>query len=355
LFNPQPGTIYFTLDGTDPRLPGGDVAGGALTYDRSGPGLSLEATTHIKARLLDTSGEWSALVEGSYHIGKKPEPGDLVVSELHYRPTAPSPAEVEAGFTTRGAFEFVELYNRSDSTLNLEDVLFTDGIRFDFADADAALIAPGERILLVANPEAFASRHGSDLAIAGHYQDTQLSNGGETLLLTQRDGAVLLEFTYDDESPWPEEADGAGRSLTLKDPDNTTDYNSPESWQASAEDGGSPGRPEGDAGGVDLAADEDGDGLPVFAEVALGTSDNDPHSGRDRLSVERTPDGALIVTLRKSPDADRSQFQLETSQDLEAWSPSQAAPESNDDDPARLQWNLDANSNASHLRIEIKP
>ena len=41
-------------------------------------------------------------------------PGDLVISEIHYRPAKPSEEEVTAGFDSRSAFEFVEIYNASD-------------------------------------------------------------------------------------------------------------------------------------------------------------------------------------------------------------------------------------------------
>jgi len=41
------GTIYYSLDGTDPRLPGGDVRPGALVY---GSPIALNANTHVKSR-----------------------------------------------------------------------------------------------------------------------------------------------------------------------------------------------------------------------------------------------------------------------------------------------------------------
>ena len=356
LFSPQPGEILFTMDKTDPRAPGGAVAEGALTYDRSGPGVVLEETTTIKARLLDPDGEWSALEEATYHIGKKPEPGDLVISEIHYHPAPPTPDEETAGYVSRGDFEFIELYNRSGSTLNLEDVLFTDGIRFDFADANVSLLSPGEMIILVSHPEAFALRYGSEIGIAGHYEERQLSNGGETLRLTNREGAYLMEITYDDETPWPEEPDGGGRSLTVKDPDAPADFGAPASWRASAADGGTPGRFEAgdpDPNGPDLAVDEDGDGLPLFAEEALGSSDVDPRSGKGHLSVQRSIDGRLTVVLRKAPTADASQFELEVSEDLETWTPSEATLETGNIDPARLRWAAETEESARYLRIRI--
>src|SRR5256885_2882448 len=58
------GTIYYTRDGSDPRLTGGAVSPTALIY--SGP-LTLNQSAQIKARGL-RGGVWSAPSEATYHI-----------------------------------------------------------------------------------------------------------------------------------------------------------------------------------------------------------------------------------------------------------------------------------------------
>ncbi|KKL84884.1 hypothetical protein LCGC14_1960270, partial [marine sediment metagenome] len=76
------GTIYYTLDGTDPRLTGADsgsISPAALTY--SGP-VSLTDTTHVMARVLTTGGEWSALTETHFAIQNSP----VRVTEIMYNP-----------------------------------------------------------------------------------------------------------------------------------------------------------------------------------------------------------------------------------------------------------------------------
>jgi len=57
-----PGTIYYSLDGTDPRLPGGAVNPSPSVAIYSGP-IPLSMTTHVKARAY-SGGVWSALGRG---------------------------------------------------------------------------------------------------------------------------------------------------------------------------------------------------------------------------------------------------------------------------------------------------
>lgn len=57
--------IYYTLDGSDPRLPGGTIAGTAMVY--GGP-LAINSDVALKARVRLQSGEWSALVDTQFTV-----------------------------------------------------------------------------------------------------------------------------------------------------------------------------------------------------------------------------------------------------------------------------------------------
>lgn len=57
-----PGVIYFTTDGSDPRLVGGAVNSTAQTFAAQ---LTISQATQIKARIL-RNGEWSALTEATF-------------------------------------------------------------------------------------------------------------------------------------------------------------------------------------------------------------------------------------------------------------------------------------------------
>ena len=60
------GDIYYTLDGSDPRLPGGAVnTAGATRY--TGP-VTLAETTRVRARAFDL-GTWSAVHDAVFSVG----------------------------------------------------------------------------------------------------------------------------------------------------------------------------------------------------------------------------------------------------------------------------------------------
>ena len=58
------GKIYYTLDGSDPRLPGGALSGKALAYSKA---VALSENVRVRARVLSGTG-WSALEEADYTI-----------------------------------------------------------------------------------------------------------------------------------------------------------------------------------------------------------------------------------------------------------------------------------------------
>ncbi len=71
------GTTYYTTDGIDPRMRGGDVSPSAVAYT-AGQGLPpLQITTTLKARN-QFRGQWSALTEARYTISGHEPPWELI-------------------------------------------------------------------------------------------------------------------------------------------------------------------------------------------------------------------------------------------------------------------------------------
>ena len=195
--------------------------------------IALNESAILKARAFSGS-EWSALVEATYVIGSP----RLAVSEFHYNPAPPSVKEIEAGFTDSDDFEFIELVNAGSGSLSLKGLRFVDGISFDFPQSPVTHLAPTEVLVLVSNQAAFEQRYGADWPVVGQYKG-RFSNGGERVAVVDSEDQTILEFVYDTQAPWPEDADGGGPSLTVAN--LHADPNVATSWLSSHMRGGTPG------------------------------------------------------------------------------------------------------------------
>ncbi|MGE5294943.1 MAG: lamin tail domain-containing protein, partial [Solirubrobacterales bacterium] len=169
--------------------------------------------------------------------------GKLRITEVMYNPGETSN---DGGFDN-DEFEFVELKNISDESLDLSGVSFTEGVTFAFAGSDIVTLEPGAFVLVVRNREAFALRYGAQAAarVAGQYEG-KLANEGEYVKVVDFWSGTIAAFEYQDAADWPTLADGSGYSLvpleTALPGEPTGSLNEGSNWRASAEIGGSPGR-----------------------------------------------------------------------------------------------------------------
>lgn len=308
------GVIYFTTDGSDPRLPGGAVNPAALPYNNQDLFAGLSGAVNLRARALD-GGEWSAINEALFIVDSAVASSDnLVISELHYRPLPPTEEELAAGFNERSNFEFVELMNISGSPIDLTNVRFTTGITFDFDDSELGfLLGPGERILLVNNRPAFEMRYPSipGSSIAGTFSGN-LSNDGEQIVLLADDDSIIRNFIYNDQPPWPESSDGDGFSLTLIKPESNPIHADPFNWRSSVSLGGSP--IQSDA--VEFAGD------PTDSEALMNylLGDSGSLGGEVRsLIIDDVSGDYFTFSATLALASDDVSFIVETSTDLENW------------------------------------
>ncbi len=222
---PPAGIVYYTLDGADPRLPGGAVnTPHVLKF--SAP-ITLDRSVRIKTRAY-TGTLWSAMSEAVFAVGPVVE--SLRISEIMFHPAnTGNPADPNT--------EYIELINIGSESINLNLVRFTNGIDFTFP---SFALAPGGYCLVVKDTAAFRARYSASLPVAGQYTGS-LNNAGERIELLDAVGAVIHDFTYDDK--WFDTTDGEGCSLTIKDP-RTADpssYGDKIMWRPSTRPGGSPG------------------------------------------------------------------------------------------------------------------
>ncbi len=213
--------IWYTTDGRDPRAANGSPQG---NFSPTNVSVFLSSSTIVKARLFNPStGEWSALTSAEYFIPTGL--ANVIVSELMYHPVDGS------------EFEFIELKNTDDGTVDLSGVYFGDSIEYVFPLGTT--IAPGDHLVIAKDPIFFAEKYGFSPANATGYAG-KFSNGGERVALTHPDGSDFIEFSYEDGGTWPSAADGDGYSLVSADPDDNPDHTDPENWRQSTNIDGSP-------------------------------------------------------------------------------------------------------------------
>lgn len=272
-------------------------------------------TYRARVRHMDDTGRWSHWSEPLEFQVSNPVASshqeNLVISEIMYNPEGSDDTE------------YIEIHNIGSSPLDLTDVRFTKGIDYDFAPG--TLLDAGAYLLVVRNRAAFEERYGTSLPIAGEYlneDENRLENDGERIRITL--GTFPLhEFIYDDNPPWPEDADAGGFAIELArtsdhsadDPLDPLGHGVASNWRL----GGSPGRSSSELfRGSDPFADSDQDGLSALLEHALASDDQNPSSGPGLISAERQ-DGALTFSFQRKIAADDILFSVEVSRDLVTW------------------------------------
>ncbi len=212
------GDIWFTLDGYDPRMPGGSVKGqkysGAIRIDKN---------TYLKARFrAKNTGEWSALAEEKFIVDPA-KVENLTITEIMYHPEEEFP-------------EFIELMNTGGYPVCLNGFSFSKGIDYTF-DSDE-LVYPGKGIVLTNDTALFFKQYRFNAY--GQFRK-KLSNEGDTIILRNNLNLTVDSVSYSRSAPWPV-IPGDGYSIKLIDP--LLDNSLAENWKVSDKKHGTPYRPE---------------------------------------------------------------------------------------------------------------
>lgn len=151
---------------------------------------------------------------------------DIVINEIMYRPRPLS----QQPFTDDPE-QWIELYNRGASPVDLTGWKLAEGISFDFPSgktipAGGYLVVSNDAVALMNKWPAVAS------SITGNFSGT-VKRGGELIRIEDANGNPVNEVSFVNDAPWPLAAKGGGSSLELRDP--RADNSRPEAWAASDE------------------------------------------------------------------------------------------------------------------------
>lgn len=221
--------IYMTTDGTDPRKVGGNVSESAQRIENETT-IELRGTTLFKTRI-KRGNVWSPMRE--MRVVKRYEDYfNIQVTELHY---FPADSVINGDTVSQKSFEFIEMKNIGSHSVDMSGLYFETGIEYKFPQE--SMLHPGMFCVLASSSKWFYERYG--VAPTGNYKDN-LNNEGEIIRLKSDGGRTVLDFGYVNASPWPEDVQGNGYSLSAIGTYPTGDPMSSDFWKKSTFVHGSP-------------------------------------------------------------------------------------------------------------------
>lgn len=204
----------------------GDGAAGDNIYGTSIPSQSDGSVVQLFVVAEDNIGQVDTSEALSYSVsdsGGGPE-AVVVINEFMYN----SPGQDT---------EYVELYNRSTSPVDMSDWRLKDGSSYYFTFPAGTEIPANGYLVVCKDTAEIATKYGI-ANIIGNFSFS-LNNDDDSLTLWDDVGRVKDRLYYTDSDPWDSGADGDGPSLELIDPN--LDNSDPTNWRASTVFYGTPG------------------------------------------------------------------------------------------------------------------
>lgn len=181
------GTVYYTIDGSDPRLPDNGVASTALTAT-SFTTVGITSPTIIKARVLQNS-KWSALREVVFT--NKANRDKIKITEIQYMPLA------TGGYGDK-SLEYLEFKNTADVWVDLGGCRIDSAVKYVFPEP--TLVPPHGFVVVAADISAFESLYWT--TPTGRFSGN-LANEGERIVLLDENGTPLVDVSYKPNLGWP--------------------------------------------------------------------------------------------------------------------------------------------------------
>ncbi|PLX02893.1 MAG: hypothetical protein C0594_11460, partial [Marinilabiliales bacterium] len=172
------------------------------------------AETGVSLIVSDNSGVLEADTSDLFDVISAPPLVNLVITEIMYNPPE----------TGTDSLEYIEIYNNDVNPVSLLNFSLSEGLSFDFGDTT---INPGEYIVVAERASAMQTMFGfSPFVWSGG-----LSNSGEAIVLLDNYARIVDSVFYENNTPWPVDANGNGASLEFCDP--SMDNSLPDGWSAS--------------------------------------------------------------------------------------------------------------------------
>ena len=261
------------------------------------------------------------------------EDKDIIINEIMYHP----PLELED-------LQYVELYNRGKTTVDLSGWTFTKGIKYEFPKSTK--LNAGQYLVVCRNVKAFAGNYGNQIQAIGDFTG-RLSHHGEKIEINNAAGAVIDQVKFSDSAPWPSAPDGHSTSLERISPFSSGQ--DPGNWTSSAmppmeRPAGTPGKrndsflatvppsiadvtfktppPDSPATVTAQVADHGGvksvsllwciassGSQTIETEVAMERTSGDERSGSYQAIIGGQPQGTLVRFRIKAANAETSRFE----------------------------------------------
>jgi len=171
----------------------------------------------------------SALAQPVFEpLGPSSRRTPFAVSEIMYKPAARADGR---------NLEYIELYNSNPWPEDISGYQLNGQVQFTFP---AATAIPGQSFIVVAAVPADMQAVYGLTNVFGPYTNSLKTSGAVTL--SDEQGSLVLDVSYDNIAPWPMGADGTGHSIVLARP--SYGEGDPQAWERSELAGGSPGAAE---------------------------------------------------------------------------------------------------------------
>lgn len=153
---------------------------------------------------------------------------EIIINEINYN----SSNNFDTG-------DWVELYNKSDTDLDISEWIFKDvNDLHEFIIPASTVIQADSYLIICENKTAFSELFSEDENVIGDF-NFGLSGNGELLRLFNSFGDLVDSVRYGVAEPWPDTPDGLGPTLALLRPDLDNSFAT--NWSASENYYGTPG------------------------------------------------------------------------------------------------------------------